>query len=265
MSVERVLIVVETYPHPSRSYQELVCTAGMLEDGTFVRFYPIDYRYRPSHQKYKKYQWIEVDINKANDFRPESYRPNLDSIRLIGEPLSTGNCWSERKKTVLAKPLKTMCELRKDYDDNHTSLGIIRPNNIVEMQVKAVDREWKQSHQAALAQFSLFAQEKKPLKKIPYEFSYHFFCDKSCKGHTMLITDWELGVLFLKEVQRLGSEEDAIESIKQKFYDDLCSFDKDTHFFVGTTLPYNSWIVLGVFYPKKVTELPPIKQISMEF
>jgi hypothetical protein len=28
----RVLITVMTYPHPSRGYQELVCTAGITEE-----------------------------------------------------------------------------------------------------------------------------------------------------------------------------------------------------------------------------------------
>ena len=118
MATQRVLIVVETYPHPSHTYQELVCTAGMLEDGTFIRLYPIDYRYRPAHQKYKKYQWIEVDVTKSKDFRPESYRPDLDSLRVIGQPLPSDNSWSERKKIVLAKPAKTMCELRAAYDQD---------------------------------------------------------------------------------------------------------------------------------------------------
>ena len=269
---KRVLVVVKTYPHPSRSYQELVCTAGMLEDGSFIRLYPIDYRYRPAYQWYDKYQWVEVDVTKkSNDPRPESYRPNLDTIRLVGQPLATKNEWAERKKIVLARPAATICELRSAYSQDYTSLGIVKPHRIVDLRVKAVAREWKQSHQNALAQINLFDQVKKPLQKIPYKFSYHFFCDgDQCRGHTMRITDWELGVLFLKEMARLGDEQKAVRSVKQKFLDDLCGPDKDTHFFVGTTLPHNSWIVLGVFYPKKVIELLQPKrngpeQVSMDF
>lgn len=112
MAKKRVLVVVKTYPHPSHRYQELVCTAAMLEDGTFIRLYPVDYRYRPLHQWYEKYQWIEVDITRSNDPRPESYRPDLESIKVLGERLPSDNAWAERKKIVLAKPLRTMCELR---------------------------------------------------------------------------------------------------------------------------------------------------------
>ncbi len=42
----KVLITVMTYPHPSRGYQELVCTAGVTESGEWIRLYPVDYRYR---------------------------------------------------------------------------------------------------------------------------------------------------------------------------------------------------------------------------
>lgn len=61
---KRVLITVKTYPLPSDKYMELVCTAGVLEDGSFIRLYPVDYRYRPIWQWYKKYQWIEVEVEK---------------------------------------------------------------------------------------------------------------------------------------------------------------------------------------------------------
>lgn len=37
----RVLITVKTYPIPSDTYDELVCTAGVTENGDFVRLYPI--------------------------------------------------------------------------------------------------------------------------------------------------------------------------------------------------------------------------------
>ena len=38
---KKVLITVTTIPLPSRSYDELVCTAGVLEDGTWIRIYPM--------------------------------------------------------------------------------------------------------------------------------------------------------------------------------------------------------------------------------
>ena len=67
-----------------------------------------------------------------------------------------------------------------------------------------------------------------------------------------MIEDWELGVLSLKEVERLGSDEAAAESVKKKFLGELCREDKDTRFFMGTHFPWNTWLVLGVLWPPKV-------------
>ena len=44
MARERVLIIVKTYPTLSRKYGETVCTAGLREDGSWMRIYPVPFR-----------------------------------------------------------------------------------------------------------------------------------------------------------------------------------------------------------------------------
>ncbi len=71
----KVLVLVKTYPRPSQHHQEVVCTAGMTEEGKWIRLYPINYRYRPYTQWFRKYEWIKVvAVKHSNDPRPESYR-----------------------------------------------------------------------------------------------------------------------------------------------------------------------------------------------
>ncbi|MDF1814754.1 MAG: hypothetical protein P1V20_21290, partial [Verrucomicrobiales bacterium] len=41
---ERILITVKTYPTLSTKYAELVCTAGVNENGEWRRIYPIQFR-----------------------------------------------------------------------------------------------------------------------------------------------------------------------------------------------------------------------------
>jgi len=248
----KVLITVKTYPLPSESYNELVCTGGVLEDGSFIRLYPIDFRYRPYWEWYKKYQWVEVEVIKnEKDPRPESYRP-ISEIRILGEPLDTKNNWSERKKFVLAKELKTMCQLEK-VDKTDCSLGIIRPREISDFIAEETDREWPPKFQKIFDQLRLFGPKQKPLEKIPYKFSYVFKCeDPNCKGHKKMIEDWEIGELYRKMRDKYMNEEKAVADVKNKFYDVVCGKGKDTYFYVGTVLRYGSWIILGVFYPKKI-------------
>ena len=82
--------------------------------------------------------------------------------------------------------------------------------------------------------------------------SYVFRCaDTGDKPHSAMIEDWELGVLYRKEVERLGDEQAAIASVRKKFFDEICHPSRDTRFFMGTVFPYNTWVVIGVFWPPK--------------
>jgi len=45
MALFRILITVKTYPTPSSMRQEeVVCTAGLSEDGKWIRIYPVPFR-----------------------------------------------------------------------------------------------------------------------------------------------------------------------------------------------------------------------------
>jgi hypothetical protein len=254
----KVLITVMTYPHPSQRHQELVCTAGITEAGEWVRLYPIDYRYRPNHQQFKKYQWIKIGLAPrgfGNDDRKESRQPDLDSIQILGEPLSTSFEWAERRAIIDRLPHFTRRGMEAQYDADRTSLGIVKPMEILDLTIEKTDRDWKPEWQAVLNQFNLFYGQPKGLTKLPFKFSYVFRCsDTGDKPHSAMIEDWELGVLFLKEVERLGSEAAAAESVKRKYLDELCGSTRDTRFFMGTVFPYNTWVVIGVYWPPKIQQ-----------
>ena len=220
----KVLITVKTYPHPSISHLELVCTAGVCEDGSFIRLYPIDYRYLPYWRWYKKYQWIEVEVVKNDkDPRKESYRPNVRSIIPLGEPIGTGGNWRRRKEIVLLAASHSMEQLRNMQQVDRTSLGIVRPRRITDVIVEACEREWKAECRAQLQQARLFGPQRKPLEKIPFKFSYRFECDDPrCTGHKMLITDWgDNGHLQYLPVSYLGFAVGAARSWCNEAADDL--------------------------------------------
>lgn len=258
----RVLITVKTYPIPSSKYDELVCTAGVQEDGSFVRLYPINFRDLPYSQQFKKYQWIEADVKRhtGRDVRKESYRPNSETIRLVGEPIPTKNGdWSERARFALTKKAGSMECLYAQQETDRTSLGVFKPKKIRDLIVSPDEADWKSGFKAALAQARLWENRtvsKEPPPKIPFKFHYLFECDDpACKGnHRMMIEDWEVGALFWKCVRSGASHEEACQKVKQKFFDQICAPDCNTHFFVGTILSHpKTWVIIGVFYPKITT------------
>ena len=248
-----VLITVMTYPHPSRGYSELVCTAGITRSLEWVRLYPVDYRYRSKSQQFHKYQWVNVGLasrGAGNDNRRESRRPDLDSIRISGAPLSTADCWRERREIIDKMPVRTVNQLRELYASESTSIGIVRPTELIDLEIGAADPDWKPDWQALFNQLTLFGDAPRDLAKIPFKFSYVFKCEDDDKPHRAMIEDWELGVLYLKERDRKASEQLAAQSVKDKFLS-LFAKDRDPLLFMGTTFPWNSWVVIGVFYPPK--------------
>jgi len=223
-----------------------------LEDGSFIRLYPVDYRYRRYWEWYSKYQWIELLAEKnPTDPRPESYRPvEGATIKPLGK-LSTKDNWAERKRYVLAKGAQTMCALQA-MPQRQCSLGIIRPREVSDFKIQESDREWKPKWKALFQQLRLYGPQQKPLEKIPYDFSYVFKCyEPGCKGHEMVIVDWEIGQLYRNMRDNRRDEVVAVQKVRQRFFDTICASDIDTHFFVGTILRHGTWIVLGTFWPKK--------------
>jgi len=88
---------------------------------------------------------------------------------------------------------------------------------------------------------------------VDKRLSYRFKCDDArCNnGHKMMIEDWEIAQLYLQMRDKFGDAKAAAEKVRQKFFDQMCAADVDTHFFVGTVAKYGTWIVLGVFWLKK--------------
>ncbi len=261
MKKERILITVKTYPTISATYSELVCTAGMREDGTWIRIYPVPFR--KLYDKYEKFQWVEMEVIKnKNDRRNESHRLlSPDSITLQGK-IGTKNSWQERKSYVLEKGdvYEDLDELIQLNKSGKISLATFKPTKIVDLIVKEVDREWDEKKIEALKQqakqedlFSDTAECFSVVNKLPYKFSY-LFLDRNNKQHKMMIADWEIGMLFWNCLRRhRGDEEKAIVDVRKKYIDDFVN-TKDVHLFLGTTQQYdgrapNPFIIIGVFAP----------------
>ena len=258
MALTRVLITVKTYPTISAKYDELVCTAGFREDGTWVRIYPVPFRKRAYTEQYKKYDWIELDLVKnKSDFRPESFRPvTLETEINVVSHIDTARNWEERKKLCLGKIYYNLSELIAEAKDKNigTSLAVFKPNEILDFYAEPVDRDWSAKQKAILAQQNLFENKFEVVKKLPYKFKFRFK-DNQEQVSNMMIEDWEAGQLFWRQLAKYeGNEQKAIEDVRKKYFDDFAK-TKDLHFYLGTTQRHhntapNPFIIIGTFHPK---------------
>ncbi|WP_306258213.1 hypothetical protein [Pararhizobium sp. IMCC21322] len=146
MAKERVLIAVKTYPTLSQKYAELVCTAGFKQDGSWIRIYPSPFRFLTDSQRYRKYQWIELELAKnARDPRPESYSPvNIDDITL-GKLVGTEHGWASRKELIFSsnKIYENLETIIAGAKSNKFSLVIFKAARILDFIVEATESDWE--------------------------------------------------------------------------------------------------------------------------
>lgn len=264
--VRRIFITVKTYPTLSEKYDELVCTAGILDDGSWARVYPLPFRKLDYEKRYKKFQWVEFPLVKnEGDPRPESYKViDISKVRLIGKRVGTEGKWAKRKEIIFEKNkiYKDLGELIDKANKNELSLAVFKATEILDVTIEATGREWSRKSLATLKekakQLSFFQtaeeveKEFRVVKKLPYKFSYKF---KDCSGKvsTLMIEDWEIGALYWKCLARHdGNEKIALELVRKKYFENFLK--KDLYLFLGTTRQFHGWaknpfVIIGVFYP----------------
>jgi hypothetical protein len=262
-----VFIVVKTYPTLSKKYDELVCTAGVLDNGSWVRIYPLPFRKLDYENRYKKYQWIELSLTKnTSDPRPESYRAIDPEAIELKQSVGTAKAWQERKSILFEKNTfyTNLTELIAKANSNELSLAIFKPQKLIDFIIEKVEREWDKECLAHLKerskQFTLFDLQKEEevqkefsrVDKLPYKFSYKFL-DDAGKESTLMIEDWEIGMLYWNCLKSSDNDEElALKKVKEKYLTDFLT--KDIYLFLGTTRQFHSWasnpfVIVGVFYP----------------
>ena len=259
------------HPHPlirtgvSQKYGETVCTAGVREDGSWVRLYPVPFRRLHEKEHYRKYDWLTCRvIRNTKDRRLETFRPlDQKGLRVIGH-IGTGDRWRERRNILLGKARvwTRLEELIAAAKADGTSLAVFKPAETMDfIQKRDEEREWDikkvRQMREATGQYDLFDDNTwretfQIVQKLPYKFFYQF---KDADGNTsrLQVLDWELGALFWNCRRRAGGrasdEPEALAKVREKYLDTFLS--TDLHFFLGTTLKWhfhapNPWVIVGV-------------------
>jgi hypothetical protein len=122
----RVRILVKAFPQPSKAHEETVCCAGISEDGTeLLRLFPIRFRRLPKEHQFERFDLVQMTATKASDPRPESYRVDEASIRLLERDTLSDEAKVRLWQPFIAPSLK---ELYADNRATNRSLGIFKPD-----------------------------------------------------------------------------------------------------------------------------------------
>ena len=253
-SRKRVLITVRTYPVPAHKGIEVSCTAGVTDDGKWIRLFPVPYRFLDHDKRFTKYQWIDVDVTRPrNDQRPESYTLNAETIQ-TGETVMPVDHWRRRKDIILPLKRESMCQMVRELENPPApTLGIFRPAKITRLIISpAKPPNWTPQQLVILSQtfFDFAKAPKAQLEKIPLDFRYEFRCsDAACTGHRMICTDWEMAESYRRWRGEYGANWESM--FRQRYERDMIE-KNDTHFYVGTLHQHpKNWIIVGLFYPPR--------------
>ncbi|MGW2628578.1 hypothetical protein ACWC2K_04490 [Streptomyces chattanoogensis] len=250
----RIMITVKTYPELSTKYRETSCVAGIRLDGSrphHVRLFPVPFRLLAESSQFAKYAVIEVDVRRhSRDRRPESLRPNLDTLEVVGQ-VPSSNGWKQRYTYIEPLVAPSLCAIKRDQEERGTSLGIFRPAEVTDFRLAPAE-PWPASKAALTDQLDLFDQDLRRLEWVPLEFRYRFRCaDKQCTGHDMALKDWEAGESYRKFLRRYG--ENAVhEKLRERWYEQMFTADRAVHCFVGNIAAHpKTFMLLGLFYPRR--------------
>lgn len=259
--IERILILAKTYPSPSAQHVETSCVAGITEHGSMRRLYPVPFRLIEEGQKFKKWQWIEVRVEKANkDHRPESHKLYVDTIQ-CKEVIETGKEWCNRWPWIeKANPFASFDEIEASQSESGTSLAILRPKKVIGLEIiRARNSDWTDEEREKLikheTQGELFspAEIKKiehTLRKVPFDFRYKYICDtpEGEKTYSHKIVDWEAGALYWTCQKSHGANWEA--PFQAKLEENLLS--KDLMFLMGNQHRFqDQWLIVSLIYPPK--------------
>jgi len=250
----RILVTVKAYPAIGKRHGEAVCVAGIdVDQPRWIRLFPVPFRDMPFDQRFRKFDVIEVEARKASDPRPESYQPNVDTIRIVGKIPATRA--GERRRLIDPLIQPSLCAIRRQQVAMATSLGAFRPEAPPELVVTQDRSAWEPNKQLIVDQPSMLMPGKQGLEKVPYRFSYRYRCagEATCRGHEQSIVDWEIAEAFRRWRDRYG-ESGALERIKSKWTDEVWAAERDTSLFTGNQFKNpDGFLVLGVFWPPKRT------------
>jgi hypothetical protein len=262
---EKILILAKTYPSPSAQYVETSCVAGISENGSMRRLFPVPFRMVEDDLQFKKWQWIDVRVEKASkDHRKESHRVYVDTIK-CNDVIDTKNSWAKRSSWLEKVPIFSSCTaLNESRISEEISIGLIRPKRILGLDITKVrNAEWTDEEREKLLQEqmqgSLFSQDEerkhiKLLRKMPYDFHYRYICDTAEGEETFRhkIVDWEACALFWNCHKTHGPNWE--DFFRTKLEIELPN--KDLMFLMGNQHRFrDQWLIISLIYPPKRTQV----------
>lgn len=252
MPTERILMLVKTYPTPSGKYGEIVCTAGInIDTLEWRRVFPFPFRTSDEDVRFKKWEIWEMPLEvTGRDTRPESRRlTDINALKKLRLIKSDDEFWTPRTPYFgvgLASSVDEVLQqmLSEDRQTWGPTIRIVRAaSGTARLIGEPQPSTWDAEQQAKLdrakenLEQDMFADPElvrhfRTLERPPYSLRLEFQ-DMVGNTHSLLLWDWEFPRLLLREMQRKGSPEAALESVRFKIEQQIFAAHREPYLILG--------------------------------
>lgn len=209
----RVTILVKASPQPSKKHSETVCCAGLQDDGSWKRLFPIRFRRLSGEKSFSRWDIVQFEYTKPrDDNRPESCRVHEESIQIDGKINKSEEKSSLVDRAILASEQEAIAK--------GMSLALIRPEDVSLTHTKLSSEELEADRQKfaqQAKQLSLLEEELAAYQPCPYKFKLRY---RDGSGfHTKTCADWETSAAFFN-LRRSMSEGDVFRHLEKTYCED---------------------------------------------
>jgi len=242
----RVTILVKAYPQPSSRYSETVCCAGVDENRTWKRLYPIRFRQLEGNQAFKRWDIVDFEYGKPkNDSRIESCHVHEESITTFGKITKP-----QHKSHLMDSVLQSG---EAEAISKGQSLTLIEPRNVQLIHRRRstseiADIEAKYASQTK--QMTFFDKELSVLKACPFEFRFKY--NDGDGSHNKRCEDWETSAAYEKFAKSYG-EKQALQNLQDIYCN---NYVRDGVFFALGNMASRpqTWMLLGVIRANRTSQ-----------
>jgi|TARA_R110002096_G_scaffold420001_1_gene624874 hypothetical protein len=244
-----LLINCKTYPAISKKYIETVCTGGVQVDGTFVRLYPIPFRFLEREEQYKRWDIIQVRAYKdTKDRRPESWHLiHGTPINIVKSLTTDKQRWEWMNKAVF--------QGAEDLESQGKTNGLVEIEPI-EFYWQPDKKEWTPSQIKTLSQGSLFDSKDKMAQlatRVPWQFRLKYREKVTGREDDGKVLAWSNYQGYLRFSKDTGDENVALEMVADKVRRSIFSKDKTVYAILGTHSRFGHWMISGLYHlPTKI-------------
>ncbi|MEX1006442.1 MAG: hypothetical protein WD271_01190 [Acidimicrobiia bacterium] len=253
-----VAVSVMAYPAISSRHGEVVCVAGFRHDTLWqpdwVRLFPFRVRDVPADLRVHKWDTIRLRARKStSDERPESFTPDMDSIRVVGH-IDTKHNWQARKALVEPHRGRTMRQVLMEHASTGTSLAVVETGRILDLEVSPRPaRELEEAREKAareVAQGDLFSlDDRQALEPIPFDFHFVVQYPDDDESRRLKVIDWEINQAYRNYRRGYADPE---QRVRDRWLNDVCGPKNDPVFLVGNQHRFpDQWLLLGIVWPRR--------------